>query len=119
MRTSSGDRKVRNYGTRSDSPNPVRKDSEGIPLKGVRSDTGRGWDGIGREGVDAVPWSQRRSKLLAYVARVLPDEHPGLAASAALTIKMSGAKPTPEAILERLRAQGRTAEQMREKGWIK
>lgn len=119
MRTSSGDRKVRNYGNRSDGSNPVRKESEGNPPRGVRSDTGRGWGGRGGEGVDLVPWSERRSKILDYVARVLPDEHQGMAASACLTLKMSGTKPTPEAILERLRAQGRSAEQMRAKGWMK
>lgn len=81
------------------------------------SEPGRGWDGSG--GVELVPWSERRSKILDYVARVLPDEHQGMAASACLTLKMSGTKPTPEAILERLRAQGRSAEQMRAKGWMK
>jgi hypothetical protein len=65
------------------------------------------------------PWSERRSKILDYVARVLPDEHRGMAASAALTLKLSGTKPTPEAILERLRSQGRSAEQLRAKGWMK
>jgi hypothetical protein len=64
------------------------------------------------------PWSERRSKLLAYVTRVLPGEHPGLAASAALSIKMTGRKPTPEAILERLEASGRSTAKLRERGWI-
>lgn len=86
-----------------------------------------GAGGISRSRVEASPseesdglrpWSERRSKLLAYVARVLPEEHPGLAASAALSIKMTGRKPTPDAILERLEDSGRSAAKLREKGWL-
>lgn len=116
MRTSSGDRKIRAYGVHSDGSQSVRKDSNRTPSSGVRRDSGMGWDGSGGDGLS--PWSERRSKLLAYVARVLPGEHPGLAASAALSIKMTGRKATPEAILERLQESERSAAQLREKGWI-
>jgi hypothetical protein len=65
------------------------------------------------------PWSERRKELLDYVARVLPDENVGLAASAALSIRLTGKKATPDAILERLRASGRSADQLRAKGWVR
>jgi hypothetical protein len=68
---------------------------------------------------DEMPaWSERRRDVFDYVAKVLPDEHPGLAVSAALSLKLSGEKPTKEAILNRLRASGRSADQLREKGWL-
>ena len=112
MRTSSGDRSIRNYAGGS---KPVRVDSDRTPPGGVRRDSGMGWD---RRGGDALPPSSVRQKEIRdYVARILPDEHLGLAVSAALSIRLSGEKPTAEAIRLRLQGSGRSIDQLRAKGW--
>lgn len=63
-------------------------------------------------------WSERRRSVFEYISRVLPDEHVGLGVSAALSLRLAGLKPTPEAVLNRLQQSGRSAEQLREKGWL-
>ena len=65
------------------------------------------------------PFIERWAREVAFVRQQLPEEHEGMAVSALLSIKTFGDKPTKNAVMDRLRAQGRTAEQMREKGWIK
>ena len=82
--------------------------------------------GVNRSRVQASPasendqgpaWSERRREVFDYVARVLPDEHLGFGVSAALAIRLSGEKPTAEAIRLRLQGSGRSMEQLRAKGW--
>ena len=67
---------------------------------------------------DQPPFTDRRAREFAWVRQHLPDEHEGMAVSALISIQTFGDKPTKESVLSRLRAQGRTAEQMRRKGWI-
>ena len=69
-------------------------------------------------GEEMPAWSERRRDVFEYVARVLPEEHLGLAVSAALSLRLSGAKATPDAIRQRLRQSGRSADQLRAKGWL-
>ena len=64
------------------------------------------------------PFIKRWAREAAFVREHLPEEHEGMAVSALISIKTFGDKPTKNAVMDRLRAQGRTAEQMREKGWI-
>jgi hypothetical protein len=106
VRTSSDKRSIGKY-----RPESVRPDTG----YGYGSGTGRGKKQFEDE---TPPWSERRRDVFDYVAKVLPDEHPGLAVSAALSLKLSGEKPTRETILNRLRASGRSADQLREKGWL-
>lgn len=54
----------------------------------------------------------------AWAERTLPNEFAPFAASAALTLQMLDQPVTAEAVLERLRAKGRDAAAMREKGWL-
>ena len=109
MRLSSGERKVRGFQP-TDPKNPVRAESGST---GVR-------DGMGRVGMgeELPPFTERRTREFAWVRQHLPDEHEGMAVSALISIQTFGDKPTKESVLSRLRAQGRTAEQMRRKGWI-
>ena len=109
MRLSSGERKVRGFQP-TDPKNPVRAESQATGLR----------DGMGRVGVgeELQPFVERRAREFAWVRQHLPDEHQGMAVSALISIKTFGDKPTKNAVMDRLRAQGRTAEQMREKGWI-
>lgn len=109
MRLSSGERKVRGFQP-TDPKNPVRTDSGST---GVR-------DGMGRVGVgeELQPFVERCAREFAWVRQHLPEEHEGMAVSALISIKTFGDKPTKNAVMDRLRAQGRTAEQMRRKGWI-
>ena len=82
----------------------------------VRPDTGYGY-GSGT-GEDLQPLTERRAKEFAWVRDHLPDEHEGMAVSALISIQTFGEKPTRDSVLARLRAQGRTADQLREKGWL-
>ena len=82
----------------------------------VRPDTGYGY-GYG-SGEDLQPLTERRAKEFAWVRDHLPDEHEGMAVSALISIQTFGEKPTRDSVLARLRAQGRTADQLREKGWL-
>ena len=109
MRLSSGERKVGGFQP-TDPKNPVRAESQATGLR----------DGMGRVGVgeELQPFVERRAREFAWVRQHLPDEHQGMAVSALISIKTFGDKPTKNAVMDRLRAQGRTAEQMREKGWI-
>lgn len=109
MRLSSGERKVRGFQP-TNPKNPVRAESGST---GVR-------DGMGRVGMgeDLQPFVDRRARELAWVRQHMPEEHEGMAVSALISIKTFGDKPTKNAVMDRLRAQGRTAEQMREKGWM-
>ena len=108
MRLSSGERKVRGFQP-TNPKNPVRTDSG---RTGVRDGMGVGM------GEDLVPLVERRAKEFAWVRQHLPEEHEGMAVSALISIQTFGDRPTKESVLARLRAQGRTAEQMREKAWI-
>ena len=85
--------------------------------------------GLGRSRIEAAaggfvdygeqpPLTERRAKEFAWVRQHLPQEHEGMAVSALISIQTFGDRPTKESVLARLRAQGRTAEQMREKAWI-
>lgn len=53
--------------------------------------------------------AERFREARAWAERALPAEDPGLAASSALTLKMLGEPVTAEAVLDRLKAQGREA----------
>ena len=108
MRLSSGERKVRGFQP-TNPKNPVRTESG---RTGVRDGMGVGM------GEELVPLVERRAKEFAWVRQHLPDEHEGMAVSALISIQTFGDKPTKESVLSRLRAQGRTAQQMREKAWI-
>ena len=108
MRLSSGERKVRGFQP-TNPKNPVRTDSGST---GVRDGMGLGM------GEDLQPFVERLAREFAWVRQHLPAENEGMAVSALLSIKTFGDKPTKNAVMDRLRAQGRTAQQMREKGWI-
>ena len=82
----------------------------------VRPDTGYGY-GSGT-GEDLQPFVERRAREFEWVRRHLPSENEGMAVSALLSIQTFGDRPTRESVLARLRAQGRTADQLREKGWL-
>ena len=108
MRLSSGERKVRGFQP-TNPKNPVRTESG---RTGVRDGMGVGM------GEELVPLVERRAKEFAWVRQHLPEEHEGMAVSALISIQTFGDRPTKESVLARLRAQGRTAQQMREKAWI-
>ena len=108
MRLSSGERKVRGFQP-ANPKNPVRTDSGAT---GVRDGMGVGM------GEELVPLVERRAKEFAWVRQHLPSENEGMAVSALISIQTFGDRPTKESVLARLRAQGRTADQMREKAWI-
>jgi len=111
MRTSSGDRKVRGFSISEPKPNkPVRTDSGST---GVRDGMGRVW--VSEE---QPPLTQRRAKEFDFVRSHLPEEHEGFAVSALISLQMRGRKPTKQAVLDRLEAQGRRSDQLREKGWM-
>lgn len=69
------------------------------------------------EKTDLAPLTERRAREFAW-AQHLPDEHPGLVVSALISLELAGEKQTTKTVLARLEAQGKTAEQMREKGWL-
>lgn len=50
---------------------------------------------------------QRFMAAADWCRKHLPQEHPQLAASTCLTLRLSGTWPTPAQVQERLRAQGR------------
>lgn len=111
MSLTSGERKVRGF--RTDSETKTQTDSTRFRSR----ESGMGWDGM--SGEDLQPFVERCAREFAWVRQHLPSENEGMAVSALLSIKTFGDKPTKNAVMDRLRAQGRTAEQMREKGWIK
>ena len=81
----------------------------------VRPDTGYGYgSGTGNE---LPPFTERRAKEFAW-AEHLPDEHPGLVVSALISLELAGETQSTKTVMARLHAQGRTAEQMKEKGWL-
>ena len=67
---------------------------------------------------DLPPLTERRAREFAWATQHLPDEHPGLVVSALISLELAGEKQTTKTVLARLEAQGKTAEQMREKGWL-
>lgn len=69
------------------------------------------------EKTDLAPLTERRAKEFAW-AKNLPDEHPGLVVSALISLELAGENQSTKTVLARLKAQGKTAEQMREKGWL-
>lgn len=64
------------------------------------------------------PLEQRRAKELRFIRDHLGTEHEGMALSALIALQMTGRKPTKQAVLDRLHAQGRRSDQLREKGWM-
>ena len=69
-------------------------------------------------GEQPTPLVERCAKELAWVRSHLAQEHEGMALSALLSIQTFGDKPSTQSVMDRLRAQGRTREQMEEKGWL-
>ena len=62
---------------------------------------------------DAAKRSRERYlRFLDWAKRALPDEHAPLAASAAMTIKARGGRPTAENVRARLAEQGRDHESL-------
>lgn len=110
MSLSSGERKVRGF--RTDSNNPSQTDSKRFRSR----ESGMGWDGL--RGDDLQPLVERRAREMAWVRQHLPQEHEGMALSALLSIQTFGEKPSTQSVMARLRAQGRTREQMEAKGWL-
>lgn len=111
---------------KSDEMNPIRN-NQTKPNQTQTTPSGAG--GVSRSRVQVAPvasgfgdelqpFVERRAREFEWVRRHLPDEHEGMAVSALLSIQTFGEKPTRDSVLARLRAQGRTAEQLREKGWL-
>lgn len=67
---------------------------------------------------DLPPLEVRKARELAFIREHLAQEHEGSALSALISLQLSGERPTKQAIFARLRAQGRTREQMEAKGWL-
>lgn len=112
MRTSSGNRKIKGFG----SNDSVRPESQRTTPNSVRRDTGMGWDRGGKN--DLPPFTERRAREFAWAERHLPEEHPGLVVSALISLELAGENQSTKTVFARLKAQGKTAEQMREKGWL-
>jgi len=110
MRLSSGERKVRGFQS-TEPKNPVRAESGST---GHRDGYGRGWVSVEQP----TPLVERCAKELAWVRTHLAQEHEGMALSALLSIQTFGDRPTKQSVMDRLRAQARTREQMEEKGWL-
>jgi hypothetical protein len=103
-------------------------------IKGVPSDTNpshtgfttprspnghRDGYGMGRgSGEEQPPLTVRRAREFQFVRSHLPEEHEGFAVSALISLQMRGRKPTKQQVLDRLAAQGRRSDQLREKGWM-
>jgi hypothetical protein len=110
MRLSSGERRVQGYSNpQPNSKNPVRAESGST---GHRDGYGRG------RAEELPPLTERRGKEFTWATEHLPDEHPGLVVSALVSLELAGAKQTTKTVMARLEAQGRTAKQMGEKGWL-
>lgn len=69
------------------------------------------WKPRGQEGMPA--WSDRRADLFEKAAIHLSDQHPALCVTAMIALEMAGEQPTRKKVLERLRATGREAAQIR------
>lgn len=67
---------------------------------------------------DLAPLTERRAKEFAWAEKHLPDQHPGLVVSALISLELAGETQSTKTVMARLHAQGRTAEQMKEKGWM-
>lgn len=68
-----------------------------------------------REIDDARKNAEQRSheqwqRAVKWAVEKVPEEHPAMAAVAALSIKLGGKMPTPNAVRRRLKATGRDAE---------
>ena len=110
---------------KSDEMNPIRN-NQTKPNQTQTTPSRAG--GISRSRISVAPgasvdgelpaWSERRADLFEFVQTHLSDEHEGFCVVAAIAVRQSGRKITRNAILDRLRATGRTAEQLREKGWL-
>jgi hypothetical protein len=112
MRLSSGERRVQGYSNpQPKQKNPVRAESGST---GVRDGMGRGWV----EKNDLPPLTERRAREFNWATQHLPDEHPGLVVSTLISLELGGQKQTTKTVMARLEAQGRTAKQMGEKGWL-
>jgi hypothetical protein len=64
------------------------------------------------------PLESRRAREFAFVREHLSTEHEGFAVSSLIALQMAGKKPTKQQVLDRLGAQGRRSDQLREKGWM-
>lgn len=76
-----------------------------------------GWAGSWDGQVELPAMEERLEDEFAFVRKVLPDEHPGLAVVALIAIRQQGRRPTRDTIRARLVDSGRSIEQLREKGW--
>ena len=66
---------------------------------------------------DQPPFTERHREIFRWAKDNLPDEYPRMVVSAYLTLN-AGSTPTPGTVMARLEAQGRTAAQMKAKGWL-
>lgn len=64
-----------------------------------------------RSGLEEQKFEDRLAKEYAFVREVLPEENPGLAVSALLSIRALGEKVTRDSVLARLEATGRSRAQ--------
>ncbi len=65
---------------------------------------------------DRIPFTVRNRDIFKWAKDNLPDEYPRLVVSAYMTLALKGT-PTAEAVMARLKAQGKSMEQMKAKGW--
>ena len=72
----------------------------------------------GRGEKELAPLSDRRAKEYAWAAEHLPGEHTGFVVSTLVGLELAKEKQTTKTVMARLEAQGRTAKQMGEKGWL-
>ena len=64
------------------------------------------------------PLTERRAREFEWAAKHLPAEHTGMVVSALIGLEVAGEKQTTRTVMARLEAQGRTAAQMKAKGWL-
>lgn len=64
------------------------------------------------------PLEQRRAREFRFIREHLSSEHEGMALATLIGLQMTGSKPTKQQVLDRLHAQGRRSDQLREKGWM-
>jgi hypothetical protein len=75
--------------------------------------------GMGRGRAEELPpLTERRAREFNWATQHLPDEHTGLVVSALISLELAKEKQTTKTVMARLEAQGRTAKQMGEKGWL-
>ena len=75
-------------------------------------------EGVDLDQEELPPLEQRRAREFRFIREHLATEHEGMALSALIGLQMTGRKPTKQQVLDRLYAQGRRSDQLREKGWM-